>query len=231
MPNTYKKPYIAGPMRGVPRFNFPAFEVAEKYLISVGMEPYNPARVDIEMGYDPYALPDDWDWWTLPEGLLMEDIAQRDLSAVIDCDSIYLLEGWENSAGARSEVAVAWWLKKGFMYDTPATLRYTATDLFLPPPAIPEHIPSPPIDILTEALAITQGDRQAQYGPPDQDFRRTAAAWEAMFGWYVRPDQVAAAMIILKLSRQQHQRKRDNWVDIAGYARCGNICDEAASCK
>jgi hypothetical protein len=89
-------------------------------------------------------------------------------------------------------------------------------------------------DILETALRITKGDRQAQYGPPDQDFRRTAAMWNGLFahmlapGASFEPMHIALAMILLKASRQIHQRKSDNWVDIAGYARCGSICDQVA---
>lgn len=86
--------------------------------------------------------------------------------------------------------------------------------------------------ILDEAKAAVTGDRQASYGPPDQDFARTAGMWSALFGDLLRdgvrfePFHVAQAMILLKMSRQRHQRKRDNWVDAAGYAHCGAICDE-----
>lgn len=38
---------------------------------------------------------------------------------------------------------------------------------------------------------------------------------------------LAAAVSAAKASTL-HQRKRDNWTDAAGYARCGWICDEAA---
>jgi hypothetical protein len=86
-------------------------------------------------------------------------------------------------------------------------------------------------DILAEASRITRGSRQAQYGPPDQDFRRTAGMWSALFlsklkdGVTFEPRDVALAMILLKTSRETHQRKRDNWVDIAGYASCGSRCN------
>lgn len=79
-------------------------------------------------------------------------------------------------------------------------------------------------DILEEALRITKGDRQAQYGPPDQDFERTAAMWTALKGVPFTGREVAMFMICVKLSRETHQRKRDNWVDVAGYARCGSMC-------
>lgn len=93
---------------------------------------------------------------------------------------------------------------------------------------------SKPIEnILEEAIRITAGDRQASYGPPDQDFQRTAKMWEAVLQSCVingeleiPPRMVAMCMIALKLSRETHQRKRDNWVDIAGYAKCGSLCND-----
>lgn len=81
-----------------------------------------------------------------------------------------------------------------------------------------------PETILDEAKRITAGDRQNAYGPPDQDFARTAAMWSQLLGVDVEARQVALCMIALKLSRETHQRKRDNWVDIAGYAKCGSVC-------
>ena len=83
-------------------------------------------------------------------------------------------------------------------------------------------------DVLEEALRITSGDRNNQYGPPDQDFQRTAAMWSAMKGVEFEAREVAMFMILLKLSRETHQKKRDNSVDIAGYARCLDICNRAA---
>lgn len=83
---------------------------------------------------------------------------------------------------------------------------------------------TPEEDILEEALRITSGDRQAQYGPPDQDFQRTAKMWSALKGVEFTAKEVAMFIICLKLSRQTHQDKRDNWVDVAGYARCGSLC-------
>jgi len=85
--------------------------------------------------------------------------------------------------------------------------------------------------ILLEAFSAVRGDRQTSYGPPEEDFARTADMWTAMFAGmlkddaFFRPFQVAQAMIAVKLSRQTHAPKRDNWVDIAGYAQCGAMCD------
>lgn len=83
-----------------------------------------------------------------------------------------------------------------------------------------------PESILVEAERVTSGDRQAQYGPPDQDFKRIAGMWSALKGVPFTAREVAMFMVCVKLSRETHQRKRDNWVDIAGYAKCGSLCGE-----
>ena len=91
------------------------------------------------------------------------------------------------------------------------------------------------VSILDIAKQITHGDRQAAYGPPDQDFRRTADMMNALFadllkdGVKFQPQHVAMMMILIKLSRQRHQQKQDNWIDIAGYAHCGDVCDRCSS--
>lgn len=89
-------------------------------------------------------------------------------------------------------------------------------------------------DILLEAYNVTRGDRNISYGPPDEDFARTAGMWNALFGGLLKdgakfePFHVAQAMILVKMSRQIHNPKRDNWTDAAGYARCGWLCNKAA---
>ena len=87
--------------------------------------------------------------------------------------------------------------------------------------------------VLNEAADIICGDRNAQYGPPTQDFQRTADMWTALLQLKLKPGEkilakdVAWMMILLKASRAQHMKKRDNYVDAAGYAGCGWECEEA----
>jgi len=89
---------------------------------------------------------------------------------------------------------------------------------------------SPREEVLSEALECVMKSRNNDYGPPDQDFTRTAAIWTALFGPKLRADaafdgkDVALAMIALKLSRACWADKRDNFVDAAGYAACGWEC-------
>ena len=92
-------------------------------------------------------------------------------------------------------------------------------------------------DMLDEAKGLVTGDRNNTYGPPNQDFQRTADMMSA-YGFRVddRPltsADVAIFMSLLKISRLKWTpTKRDSWVDLAGYAACGLECailDEQAS--
>ena len=207
------KVYIAGPMRGIEFYNFPEFDRAKEDLIAEGMKVVSPADIDRENGHDPFKHPQGHDWNQFPAELTLNSTIERDIAEVLNCDAIYMLNGWEDSNGAKAERAVAIWAGKDVGYEKP------------------EVATGQNEDILEEALRITSGDRQASYGPPDQDFRRTAEMWSALFGHKLNanfePRDVAMAMICLKLSRETHQEKRDNAVDIAGYARCLHVCNES----
>jgi len=100
----------------------------------------------------------------------------------------------------------------------------------------PEQPESPRASALNEARDLITGDRNNQYGPPTQDFDRTAKLLNAM--GYARidaegvvqdilPSDVALIIAQVKVSRLMHsRRKRDSWVDLAGYAACGFECAE-----
>jgi hypothetical protein len=74
------------------------------------------------------------------------------------------------------------------------------------------------MNILEEANKLVNGDRQASYGHPIDDFTRTAKMWSAILGHEVTAEQVGLCMCAVKISRQVNRPKRDNMVDIAGYA-------------
>lgn len=80
------------------------------------------------------------------------------------------------------------------------------------------------VSVLPEADGLVHGDRNTSYGPPLDDFARTAKMWGAILGVEVQPEQVPLCMIALKISRQCHRPKRDNMVDIAGYAETAEWC-------
>lgn len=251
--------YIAGPMRGIAWFNYPLFDRVAKELRDAGNEVISPADEDrMHDGFDPYANPShvNPDACTFPKTMDFAKTVRRCLDAVLRCDEIVLLPGWEDSQGALAELAIAAWMgKRVRQVDIDEQDRMTIKAVFMVnkciafslseafwPNAVVSHETQKFIshfddnhkeddDILVEASRITRGSRQAQYGPPDQDFRRTAGMWSALFvsklkdGVTFEPRDVALAMILLKTSRETHQRKRDNWVDIAGYASCGSRCN------
>lgn len=81
-----------------------------------------------------------------------------------------------------------------------------------------------PTSVATEAHHAVYGDRQADYGHPREDFTRAAVLWTALLqhklgdGAYIEPEDIGRCMIGVKLARDVHSPKRDNRVDIAGYA-------------
>lgn len=72
--------------------------------------------------------------------------------------------------------------------------------------------------ILMEAQGLVHGDRQRDYGHPADDFARTAALASIVLGKSLTASDVAAFLVCVKLSRQVNRPKRDNLVDLAGYA-------------
>ena len=82
--------------------------------------------------------------------------------------------------------------------------------------------------ILVEAARLVDTDRANDYGDPRDDFKRIATIWSTLLenklNTDLTSDEVGAMMIALKLSRSVYNKKRDNWIDIAGYAHCADIC-------
>ena len=76
--------------------------------------------------------------------------------------------------------------------------------------------------ILTEALRLVHGPRQASYGHPAEDFQRTADLLNVLSkrGRPWLPSDVAVVLMCVKLSRQANAYNRDNLVDLCGYAEC-----------
>lgn len=77
--------------------------------------------------------------------------------------------------------------------------------------------PAPP-SILSEADSIIHGDRNQSYGNYERECERIAKGWSLILGTEVQPRLVPLMMIWLKTSRELHKHKRDNLVDLCGYA-------------
>lgn len=85
--------YIAGPMRGMPEHNFPAFERAAEQLRADGWTVCSPVDVGRLFANDP--------------SVHGSEYIREDLMHLVRCQGIALLPGWSRSVGARCEVAVA----------------------------------------------------------------------------------------------------------------------------
>jgi hypothetical protein len=103
------KVYVAGPMRGIPEFNFPAFHDAAAKLRALGHEVFNPAEKDIERhgpdvnksatgSFDDIKV----------SGFNLRKTLLLDLEWIAEnADAIVVLPGWEKSKGAAAETALA----------------------------------------------------------------------------------------------------------------------------
>ncbi|MFI5447748.1 DUF4406 domain-containing protein [Polaromonas sp. UC242_47] len=84
-----KRIYIAGPMTGLPEFNYPAFNAEAGRLRALGYHVENPAD-------NPVPPCKSW------AGYMRMAIAQ-----LATCDCVALLPGWETSKGASVEHRLA----------------------------------------------------------------------------------------------------------------------------
>ena len=80
--------------------------------------------------------------------------------------------------------------------------------------------------VLEEAAAIVDGPRQDAYGHPRDNYRRLAQMWGAYLGIDITPGQAVDMMMLVKMARQANTSKRDNLVDLAGYARVAEMLEE-----
>lgn len=82
--------YLSGPMSGLPGLNFPTFHSMTASLRAGGHSHTvtNPAEIN-------------------PKGGTWTDCMRRDIAALMDCDTVATLPGWEHSKGARLEVLIA----------------------------------------------------------------------------------------------------------------------------
>jgi hypothetical protein len=103
------KIYLAGPMTGIPHFNYPAFNSAASALRFEGREVFNPAEHDIKVFGKDISNPEGCAATaTKDHGFDRRAALKADLSWICDqAEAIALLPGWENSSGANAERALA----------------------------------------------------------------------------------------------------------------------------
>lgn len=95
--------------------------------------------------------------------------------------------------------------------------------------------------VLGAAKRCVCGDRERDYGSPENNFGTIASMWNSYLcgaglienhdptAWKgIKPKDVAAMLALLKIARiASGHAKADNWIDLAGYAACGGELEEA----
>lgn len=100
---TLRSAYLAGPMRGIEEYNFPAFREATQWLRDQGWDVFSPAERDEN---DPNIdHTENVAGWEGSRGL--DYFMAYDLKAVCETDCVICLPGWEESQGARLETVTA----------------------------------------------------------------------------------------------------------------------------
>lgn len=176
--------YIAGPMRGLPNFNYDLFHQVTEQFRESGITVFNPAET-----FDG------------DQSREFSEYMRADVKMLLKSSMVFFLPGWQDSEGARLEylLAKAFGLEILFHKDADQT---------------------EPAE-MTAARIVRNGERQAAYGHPSDDFRRTAKEWSATFGKPVSELDVAIAMVQLKLSRLiGTPGHRDSIIDGIGYLIC-----------
>ena len=104
------KIYLAGPMRGLPKFNFPAFDFAAHKLRNEGHFVFSPAERDRAIygeKLEDNATGDEKQAEASVGFSIREALAADTDWIAKQADAIALLPGWEKSSGVAAELALA----------------------------------------------------------------------------------------------------------------------------
>lgn len=88
--------------------------------------------------------------------------------------------------------------------------------------------------VLTKAFQIVSGERDVQYGSPEDNFKIIANLWSIYLSGKdgdirISPKDVAMMMSLLKIARiRTGVFSEDSYIDLAGYAACGCECASTA---
>lgn len=93
--------YISGKITGTEDY-MDRFSKAERKLIEKGFDVVNPAGVNA----------------CLPKATTYEQYMKMSFAMLEMCDGIYMLDGWEGSAGAKAELSYARAVGKTIMFET-----------------------------------------------------------------------------------------------------------------
>jgi hypothetical protein len=205
MKGTY---YLAGPMRGKDKFNFPAFFECESYLTEEfpDIKIVSPAKHDMEV------FPDfDYESNDL-SGFDFETAFKWDLHQVIEADGVILIPGWEKSEGCAVELATA------RLMDKKAYVCRPLGDPLL------KELPRGDTRFhrLLRVIGALHDQKQADYGTTEDPFANVRSAVEfgvpSWVGSLIRMnDKMNRLKTFSKKGELQNESALDSMLDIAVY--------------
>lgn len=93
-----RRVFLSGPMTGYEKFNFPKFDELEKVLRDdYGFNVVNPAHISRKFKKEEILKHED----------AFRQMVTEQLDAEKECNTIFLLSGWEKSSGVRAELQFA----------------------------------------------------------------------------------------------------------------------------
>ena|SRR5690242_7219845 len=241
---TVRTVYLSGPMSGIEDFNFPAFNAAAERWRKAGWFIINPAeefdgrtdlpreqyiRRDIEnlLLADGIAL---LPGWKKSKGALLEVAIAIELGlAFFNAETMAPIEEPLIFLGPNGTLLPV------SEPEPPAEVPNVRPWSGLP--NTPEHqewVEKGRVEkglddtlghVSLEADKLVYGDRNASYGHPYDDYLCTSRMWEAILllpPGSIGPEKAALMMALMKVSRASRKYKRDNYVDLCGYAECAN---------
>lgn len=104
--------YVAGPMQGIPEFNFPRFNAVSWALKLEGHRVFNPAERDVErhggVNIAKGNMDGSLDKAKASHGFSLRQALADDTNFIcLEADWILMLPGWEKSNGAQAEHRLA----------------------------------------------------------------------------------------------------------------------------
>ena len=99
--------YISGPISDKEDLNRKAFKEVEELIRNKGHQPVNPHEVGKQIDGKSFDNLKD----------MYAEYMRLDIRALLDCQAIYLLRGWERSKGCLIEVDIANVLHMQFIYE------------------------------------------------------------------------------------------------------------------
>jgi hypothetical protein len=190
--------YIAGPMTGLPSYNYPKFLSVEEDLKKMGYKNIlNPARIangETGKAYSYYI--------------------RESLNLIKNADAVVFLNGWENSKGANLEHHCAKLMNLKIFDENYDLINLNESEVNKK-------------SICEIADNLVSSDRQSTYGHPYDNFKDIGRVWGMILNLPdIAPEKVGLMMAGVKIAREKFLPKRDNLIDLCGYAKTVDLIQD-----